>query len=85
MLDNIWANRINQALAAIKLVTYSTIALVGIYRLFANWDTSRVNWQQPLDGDIDFNAYSISILLVKICALGRTSVFCAGLWRSGGK
>src|ERR1051325_8752556 len=66
MLSNKWANYINQTLAVIKLITYSIIALAGIYRLITNWDTSRINWQQPLDGKADTRSYSTSILLVKI-------------------
>ncbi|CAG8688698.1 12491_t:CDS:2 [Funneliformis caledonium] len=56
MIDNRLANLINQSLAVIKLVTYSTIAIVGICRLFLDWKTSRLNWQNPLDGNTDFTA-----------------------------
>ena len=64
MLNNKWANYINQTLAVIKLVTYSIIALAGIYRLCTDPE-SRSNWHQPLDGKADFTAYSTSILLVR--------------------
>ncbi len=63
--DNRIANIINQTLAAIKLVTYSIIALVGLIRLFTNWETSRVNWQEPLSGgNPKVTAYSAAILSV---------------------
>ncbi|CAG8588501.1 15982_t:CDS:2 [Funneliformis mosseae] len=64
MIDNRMANLINQSLAVIKLVTYSTIAIVGIFRLFLDWETSRLHWQKPLDGNTDFTAYTSSILLI---------------------
>ena len=75
MLNNKWANYINQTLAVIKLITYSIIAFAGIYRLFSDWNTSRINWQQPLDGNVDFTAYSTSILLVKY-------ILCRHLFKS---
>ena len=65
MLNNKWANYINQTLAVIKLTTYVIIALAGLYRLCAD-PGSRSNWRQPLDGKADFTAYSTSILLVKL-------------------
>ena len=64
MLSNRWANYINQTLAVIKLVTYSIIAFAGIYKLFANWSITWINWQQSLNGTTDITAYSTSILLV---------------------
>ncbi|CAI2178797.1 16363_t:CDS:2 [Funneliformis geosporum] len=64
MLSNRWAILINQTLATIKLITYSIIAITGICRLFLNWENSRGNWQEPLDGDAGINAYSQSILLI---------------------
>src|SRR5436190_21377744 len=70
-LSNKWANYINQTLAVIKLTTYSIIILAGICKLFANWGTSRINWQQPLSGSTDFSTYSTSILLVKIYSFGE--------------
>ena len=76
MLSNKCANYINQTLAAIKLVTYLIIAIAGIYRLFANWDTSRINWQQPLDGNVDFTAYSTAFLLVAFSWDGWNSLNC---------
>jgi hypothetical protein len=63
MVSNRWANYINQTLAAIKLVTYSIIALAGIVKLIAIPD-SRLNWKKSLEGDTDITAYSTSILLV---------------------
>lgn len=65
MLSNRWANYINQTLAAIKLVTYSIIAIAGIYKLFVNSD-SQLNWKKSLEGNTDITAYSSSILLVNI-------------------
>ena len=65
MSNNKWANYINQTLAGIKLITYLTIALVGLGRLIAD-PKSRLNWRQSLGGEADFTAYSTSILLVKI-------------------
>jgi len=64
MLNNRLANNINQSLAVIKLLTYSIIAGIGIYRLIVNWPISRINWQQQLSGNTDITAYSTSILLV---------------------
>ncbi|CAI2170004.1 8929_t:CDS:2 [Funneliformis geosporum] len=58
------ANFINQSLAVIKLITYSIIAIAGICRLFLDWETSRVHWQKPIDGNTDFTAYTSSILLI---------------------
>jgi hypothetical protein len=69
MINNRWANYINQTLAVIKLVTYSIIALAGIYRLLSNWTVSRFNWEHPLSGDTNIAAYSSSILLVSIHVL----------------
>ncbi|CAI2200072.1 9034_t:CDS:2, partial [Funneliformis geosporum] len=63
MFDNRLANIINQSLAVIKLITYSIIAMAGICRLFLDWETSRLNWQKPLEGNSDFTAYTTSILL----------------------
>jgi len=60
MLSNKWANRINQTLAVIKLITYSIIAIAGLVKL----GTSRVNWQNTLSGNSDITAYSSAILLV---------------------
>ena len=65
MYSNKLANGINQSLAVIKLVTYSIIALAGIYRLCTD-PNSLINWQHSLAGKADFSAYSTSILLVKI-------------------
>lgn len=66
MINNRWANYINQSLAVIKLITYSIIALAGIYRLTSNWSVSRFNWEHPINGDTTISAYSSSILLVSI-------------------
>ena len=66
MISNRWANYINQTLAAIKVATYSIVAIAGIYRLCTNWSVSRLNWQQSLDGNADISSYSTSILLVNI-------------------
>ncbi len=64
MVNNRLANFINQALVAIKLITYSIIAIVGFYHLITK-ETSHINWQKPLsDGNPDFTAYSTAILLV---------------------
>jgi len=60
------ANIINQTLAVIKLITYSIIAIAGLYHLIANWETSRINWQKLLTGNPDFRAYSTAILMVNI-------------------
>ncbi|CAG8725374.1 6509_t:CDS:2, partial [Funneliformis caledonium] len=38
----------------------------GICRLFLDWETSRLHWQKPLDGNTDFTAYTTSILLVNM-------------------
>jgi hypothetical protein len=67
MISNKLARNINQALAIIKLITYSIIAIAGIYRLCAHWDESRINWQNALGGNADIKSYSTSILLVNIC------------------
>ncbi|CAG8717547.1 1330_t:CDS:2, partial [Funneliformis caledonium] len=64
MINNRMANIINQSLAVIKLITYSIIAIAGIFRLFLDWETSRLHWQKPLDGNTDFTAYTSSILLI---------------------
>ena len=72
MLSNRWANYINQTLAFIKLITYSIIAISGIYRLCA-YSESRINWQQPLGGNADITSYSTSILLVNILFFGENS------------
>ena len=64
ILSNKWANLINQTLATIKLITYLIIAITGICRLFINWETSRINWQEPLSGSTDITSYTSSILLV---------------------
>ncbi|PKY38219.1 amino acid transporter [Rhizophagus irregularis] len=64
MINNRWANYINQSLAVIKLITYSIIALAGIYRLASNWSVSRFNWEHPINGDTNISAYSSSILLI---------------------
>ncbi|CAI2192823.1 16421_t:CDS:2 [Funneliformis geosporum] len=64
MINNRLANFINQSLAVIKLITYSIIAIAGICRLFLDWETSRVHWQKPIDGNTDFTAYTSSILLI---------------------
>jgi hypothetical protein len=66
MANNKWANYINQTLAAIKMTTYSIIAIAGIFKLFLNWEVSRVNWQQLLSGGASITSYSASILLVII-------------------
>jgi hypothetical protein len=65
MLSNRWANYINQTLAIIKLATYSTIAIAGVYKLCANPE-SRLNWQQSLSGNTNVKDYSVSILMVNI-------------------
>ncbi|RGB31371.1 amino acid/polyamine transporter I [Rhizophagus diaphanus] len=64
MINNRWANYINQSLAVIKLITYSIIALVGIYRLASSWSVSRFNWEHPINSDTNILAYSSSILLI---------------------
>ncbi|GBB92399.1 hypothetical protein RclHR1_00200032 [Rhizophagus clarus] len=64
MINNRWANYINQTLAVIKLITYSIIALAGIYRLSSNWSVSRLNWVHPLGGNTNIAAYSASMLLI---------------------
>ena len=74
MLSNKWANYINQTLAVIKLVTYSIIALAGLYRLCTDSE-SRLNWRQPLDGNADFTAYSTCILLVKYTLCRNLIIF----------
>ncbi|GBC02261.1 hypothetical protein RclHR1_04530003 [Rhizophagus clarus] len=71
MLSNKWANYINQTLAVIKLVTYSTIAIAGIYKL-ANPD-NRLNWKR-LEGNTDITAYSTSILLIMFSYNGWNSL-----------
>ncbi|GBC01684.1 hypothetical protein RclHR1_00430001 [Rhizophagus clarus] len=63
MINNKWANYINQSLAVIKMITYSTIAIAGIYRLLSNSE-NRNNWETSLDGNTSIAAYSASILLI---------------------
>ncbi|CAB4418940.1 unnamed protein product [Rhizophagus irregularis] len=63
MLSNRWAAMINQSLAIIKLITYSIIALAGLYKLCQNTETSRKNWQTPLSGDTDIATYSSTTIL----------------------
>ena len=61
MLSNEWAKNINHTLAIIKLATYSTIAIAGLYRLIVDPD-SRLNWQKSLSGNTDI---AILMTLVK--------------------
>ena len=68
MRSNKWANYINQTLAVIKLITYSIIAIAGVYRLCA-YPESRNNWRPQLDGKADITSYSTSILLVNFIFL----------------
>jgi hypothetical protein len=63
MLSNRWAAMINQSLAIIKLITYSIIAVAGLYKLCQNTETSRKNWQTPLSGDTDIATYSSTTIL----------------------
>ncbi|RIA91891.1 amino acid/polyamine transporter I [Glomus cerebriforme] len=74
MLSNRWANYINQTLAAIKLATNIIIALAGVIKLFTNWSTSRINWQQPINGNADVTSYSTSILLIMFSYDGWNSL-----------
>ncbi|RIA85668.1 amino acid permease-domain-containing protein [Glomus cerebriforme] len=74
MFNTRWAIYINQTLAVIKLITYSIIAIAGIYRLFADWPTSRTNWQNSLNGNSDITAYSASILLITFSYDGWNSL-----------
>ena len=62
MANNRMANIINQTLAVIKLITYSIIAIAGLYHLIAK-ETSRNNWKR-LDGNPALEPYSSAILLV---------------------
>jgi amino acid transporter len=61
MLSNKWANRINQALAMIKMITIIIIALSGISKYH---DTN--NWKQNLESsDSEFSVltpYSVAII-----------------------
>ncbi|RIA91897.1 amino acid/polyamine transporter I [Glomus cerebriforme] len=74
MLSNRCANYINQTLAAIKLATYTIIALAGVIKLFTNWSKSQANWQHPIDGDADITSYSTSILLIMFSYNGWNSL-----------
>ncbi|CAI2185927.1 16364_t:CDS:2, partial [Funneliformis geosporum] len=62
MINNRLANIINQSLAFIKLITYTMIAIAGLFQLTT--DTSRNNWQNSKSVNTDFSAYSSAILLV---------------------
>ncbi|CAI2170000.1 8927_t:CDS:2 [Funneliformis geosporum] len=64
MINNRLANVINQTLAVIKLITYSIIAIAGIFKLILDWEASRINWQKPFSGNIDFTAYTSAVLLI---------------------
>ncbi|CAG8620560.1 2217_t:CDS:2 [Funneliformis caledonium] len=64
MINNRLANVINQTLSVIKLITYSIIAIAGIFRLILDWEISRTNWQKPLSVNKDFTAYPSAILLI---------------------
>ncbi|RIA93463.1 amino acid permease-domain-containing protein [Glomus cerebriforme] len=65
---------INHTLAVIKLITYSIIAMAGIYRLIVYWPISRINWQNSLNGNSDITAYSASILLIMFSYSGYNSL-----------
>ncbi|CAG8609344.1 11324_t:CDS:2 [Funneliformis mosseae] len=62
MINNRLANMINQSLAIIKLITYTMIAIAGLFQL--STDTSRNNWQYSKSVNTDFTAYSSAFLLV---------------------
>ena len=74
MLSNRWAKYINHTLAIIKLVTYSIIAIAGLYRLCTNSDSQK-NWQRSLSGNTDITSYSTSILLVNISYALKSTIF----------
>ncbi|CAG8588518.1 15983_t:CDS:2 [Funneliformis mosseae] len=75
MINNRLANVINQSLAVIKLITYSIIAIVGICRLFLDWETSRLHWQKPLERNTDFTAYTSSMLLLNVIFVDSLNEF----------
>ncbi|PKY16259.1 hypothetical protein RhiirB3_402673 [Rhizophagus irregularis] len=60
----------------IKLITYSIIALAGIYRLASNWSVSRFNWEHPINGGPNILAYSSSILLIMFSYDGWNTLNC---------
>ncbi|RGB35808.1 amino acid/polyamine transporter I [Rhizophagus diaphanus] len=64
MLSNRWAAIINQVLAIIKLITYSIIAIAGIYELCQKKEISSNNWKTQLNGNTDIAGYSSAILLI---------------------
>ncbi|CAG8434457.1 13775_t:CDS:2 [Funneliformis mosseae] len=63
------------AIAMLFVITaYHMIAIVGICRLFLDWETSRLHWQKPLEGNTDFTAYTSSILLIMFSYEGWNSL-----------